>query len=202
MTSNIKKFSIDELPIAYFNDNKKSNELRNEMIKNQVRISECQQSSLETYFFSDENMDYINKQIILSVYKNTNKKFRINNQSKEKLLIVMRYIFLEYARHLPYDIKKQILDLNCRVVQDIIPNIITNLNQKIDYLNEINNPRKLIPLPINVNHNNKTLQSVTNVFNKLPSNLIEDKPIPGAKGPNTSKYNNSPYMIFDELPKD
>lgn len=202
MTNNIKKFNIDELPIAYFNDNKNANELRNELIKNQVRISECEQSSLETCFFSEENMNYINKQVILSVYKNTNKKFKIQDQSKEKLLIVMRYIFLEYARHLPYDVKSQIIDLNCKVVKNIVPDIITNLNQKIGYLEEINNPRKLLPLPVNVNHNNKTLQPVSSIFNKLPSNLIKDVKIAGAKGPNDIVYESSPYTIFDQLPKD
>jgi uncharacterized protein YukJ len=148
---NKPKFNFEELPVAYFSDNVKSNALRNELIKNQVRISECEQGNLENTFFSDENMDLINKQLVISIFNRTKGQIRIADQSKQQLVIVMRYVFLEHARHLPYDIKGQIRELNCRVVGEILPNIITNVNQRIDYLNEINNPRQILPNPINVN---------------------------------------------------
>lgn len=158
------QYEINDLPIAYFTDNKKANQLRNQLIKNQVRISECVQGELETYFFSDENINLINKQLILSIYKKSNGQYKIAAQSKESLIIIMRYIFLEFARHLPYDIIKQIKELNCRVVGEILPSIITNITQRLDYLDEINNPRKLLPLPINVNKNNRNLPPTTNIF--------------------------------------
>jgi hypothetical protein len=43
----------------------------------------------------------------------------------------MRYVFIEYSRNLPYDISGQIKDLNCRVVSEILPNVISNADQKI-----------------------------------------------------------------------
>jgi adenylyl- and sulfurtransferase ThiI len=156
-------FSMEELPIAYFCDNKNSDDLRNQLIKNQVKISECNQTDLENYFFSDENIDNINKQLVLKVYNHTKGLIKISKQSKDSLIIVMRYVFLEYAKHLPYNIKNQILELNCIVVGEVLPNVLTNANQKIDYLNEINNPRKLLPLPISTKKVN-TLPSVTGNF--------------------------------------
>ncbi len=164
MASNKPRFGIQDLPTAYFCDNIKSNSLRTELIKNQVRISECEQGDLENVFFSDENISLINKQLILSVFKKTNGRIKISEQSKENLIIVMRYVFLEHSRHLPYDIAGQIKELNCRVVGEVLPNIITNANQRIDYLDEINNPRKLLPLPVNVNKSNRNLQSVSNII--------------------------------------
>lgn len=164
MTSNKQIFNIEELPNAYFCDNNKSNALRNQLIKNQVRINECEQGDLETFFFSDENIDLINKQLILSVFNKSEGKYKIADQSKNDLIIVMRYVFLEYARHLPYNVSEQIRELNCRVVGEILPNIITNVTQRIDYLDEINNPRKLVPLPVNVNKGNRNLQSITSTF--------------------------------------
>ena len=163
MSNNIK-FDFNELPIAYFNDNINSNELRNQLIKNQVRISECEQGKLEDIFFSNENIDIINKHLILSVFKKSNGKFKISTQSNEKLIIVMRYIFLEYAKHLPFNIDKQIAELNCRVVGDILPNIFTNVRQKIDYLRDIDCPREQVPLPINTKSENKELPSISNVL--------------------------------------
>ena len=143
------KFDFKEMPVAFFADNAKANDLRNQLIKNQVRISECEQGMLEDVFFSDDNIDLINKQLIMSVYNKTNGKIKIAPQSSQSLIIVMRYVFLEYARHLPYDIAGQIRELNCQVVGEVLPKIITEATQRIDYLNEINGPRKLPPLPIN-----------------------------------------------------
>ncbi len=46
MILNKKKFDFHDLPIAYFNDNNQANKLRREIIKNQVRINECEQGDL------------------------------------------------------------------------------------------------------------------------------------------------------------
>ncbi len=108
MASNKPRFDIQDLPTAYFCDNIKANSLRNQLIKNQVKINECEQGDLENTFFSDENISLINRQLILSVFKKSNGQIKISDQSKESLIIVMRYIFLEYARHLPYNITEQI----------------------------------------------------------------------------------------------
>lgn len=164
MASNKPRFGIQDLPTAYFCDNVKSNQLRTDLIKNQVRISECEQGDLENVFFSDENISLINKQLILSVFRKTGGKIKISDQSKESLIIVMRYVFLEHARHLPYDIKGQVIELNCRVVGEVLPKIITEANQRIDYLNEINGPRRILPNPINVNKGRNRLVSTTNTF--------------------------------------
>lgn len=159
-----KKFSMQEMPTAFFWDNNNSKELRNELIKNQVRISECEQGDLETYFFSNENIDLINKKLILDVFKKTNGEFKISPQKTEDLIIVMRYTFIEYARHLPYDISDQIRELNCIVVGQILPNIITQISQRTEYLRVISAPREILPLPTSESSNNKLLRSVTTTF--------------------------------------
>jgi hypothetical protein len=159
-----RKFTMDEMPTAFFWDNTTSKELRNELIKNQVRISECEQGDLETFFFSEENIDLINKQLILSVFKKTNGEFKISPQKYEDLIIVMRYTFIEYARHLPYDIKNQIRELNSIVVSQILPNIITQITQRKEYLRVISAPREILPHPISESTSNKILQSVTTTF--------------------------------------
>ena len=159
-----RRFDFNEFPTAYMCDNIKSNQMRNELIKNQVRISECEQGALENTFFSDENINLINKQLIYAVLKKTDGQVRIPEQSREKLIIVMRYVFLEYSRHLPYNIKDQVKELNCILIGEILPNIITNVNQEINYLKELDRPFGLVPLPVNVHKNNKNLPSLTNMF--------------------------------------
>ena len=164
MTFIDRKFNMHEMPTAFFWNNTTSNELRNELIKNQVRISECEQGDLETTFFSDENIDLINKKLIMDVFKKTNGEFKISTQKKEDLIIVMRYTFIEYAKHLPYDITNQIRELNCIVIGQILPNIITQITQRKEYLRVISEPREILPLPISESTSNRLLPSVTTTF--------------------------------------
>lgn len=160
-------FDYHQLPKAYLCDNNKSNSLRSEFIKNQTKIIECDITELPNTFFSDDNITTINTKLISAVFKNTNGVYKIRPQSSEQLLIVMRYVFLEYARHLPYDIKGQINELNCRVISEILPNVITNAEQHIGYLRDIEKIREPLPLPISTKYtaNSKTLPSITKVLN-------------------------------------
>jgi hypothetical protein len=159
-----KKFDLSEMPTAYFCDNKKANGLRAELIRNQVSISECAQGELEETFFSKQNISNINKQLIYTVWKKTDGLYKISEQSAQSLVIVMRYVFIEYARHLPYDIKGQIKELNNIVVGEIAQNVITNATQRVGYLKDIQNPIKPLPLPMNTSNNAKDLPSVSTIL--------------------------------------
>ena len=152
----------------YLSDNNpRLKEVRNQLIKNLTKQSEYyierdELSYLEKTFFSDENMELINKQLILTVWKKTNRQYRIGFQDKNKLTIVMQYVFLEYSKHLPFDIVGQIKELNCIVIGCILPDVITNLEQKMGYLQEIEIRPPLLDLPIN-SSSNKTLRSISDI---------------------------------------
>jgi hypothetical protein len=144
----IKTNTFQEAPFILFQDaNPKIVQLRNQMIKNITRTTECNINDVETLFFSDENIELINKKLILSVWKKSKNQYKIGFQDKDKLLIVMRYIYLEFSRNLPYDLAEQINDLNCLVVNEIIPNVITNFEQKLGYLRDIEKRQVPVPLP-------------------------------------------------------
>jgi hypothetical protein len=162
--SGIPSFDFEEFPIGYFSDNIKGNLLRKQLIKNQLKISECNVGDLEKTFFSKENINLINKQLILSVYNSTNKQFLICAQKEANLLIVMRYVFIEYSRNLPYDINNQIKNLNYQVVSEILPTVVSNIDQKIGYLKDIETQPIGPPLPINTKNLNRTLPSTANYF--------------------------------------
>ena len=162
--SGIPSFDFEEIPVAYFSDNNNVKLLRKQLIKNELKISECNVGELEKTFFSKENINLINKYLILSVYTNTNKQFLICSQKEGDLIIVMRYVFIEYSRNLPYDINKQIKDLNYHVIREILPTVISNVDQKIGYLKDIETQPVGPPLPINTKKINRTLPSTANYF--------------------------------------
>jgi hypothetical protein len=139
---------LTNLPVGFFQDyNPQVKDIRLQLVKNITKTNINNISILKESFFSDENIELINKQIILTIWKKSNKKYKVNFQNKDNLLVIMQYVFLEYAKHLPYNIKGQIRDLNCQVVGEIVSNIITNFEQKLGYLRDIEKRQPLVDLP-------------------------------------------------------
>lgn len=158
------KFDITQMPQAYFSGNINADNNRKQLIKNVFKQPECNISRLIDVFFSKENIELINKQLVLTVYKKSNKKYRIPFQKKEDLMVVMRFVYDKDAKHLPFKIKEQIKQLNCSVVKEILPNIFTQVEQNITYLENLGKPLEPIPPPVNVNKLNKTLPSISSLF--------------------------------------
>ena len=121
---------------------------------------------LEDLFFSESNIEIVQKQLVLSIFKQSNRKYLIPFQNYKSILTVMKFIFNDQAKHLPYDITIQIKELNTKVVQELTPMIIKNIDSKLKYLDDINSPPPVNDLPINVNSaGNKTLPSISYTFN-------------------------------------
>jgi hypothetical protein len=120
-------------------------------------------SELSSKYFSDENMDRLQKKIKRQILENTGKK--IIDQDKSDLLIVMRAVFSRYATHDSHHVVRQVKKLNIETVKYIVPDMITNLLQEESYLQTITNPIKPIDRPINVNSGGRNvLPSYTSLW--------------------------------------
>ena len=119
---------------------------------------------LEKLFFSPQNVDNIQKALIMRVYHETDRRFLIPKQNYQSVVIPMRYIYNEYARHLPFNFKEQVRDLNIKVVDTILPDVIRHCEQYAGYIDDITEPRiRTIDRPLNVSRN-RSLPSVTTRF--------------------------------------
>lgn len=100
-------------------------------------------------FFSSKNLENIQNLIKLIVHKETN--YVVDNQSVNELLIIMRSIFLEYSLHpklidekmskeekaeLIVKYKNEVSRLNQIVINAIVPKIISQIQQYLDYLRD------------------------------------------------------------------
>jgi len=120
---------------------------------------------LSKVFFSPENVDLIQKQLITEVFRRTNGTYLIEKQNEEDLQVVMRSIYFQHARHVPYDIKDQIRELNNFVVDDLVPNVVSEVNAYIGYLERAFAPRQILDHPECVSSAGlRTLPSVTRTF--------------------------------------
>ena len=130
--SHIKNGRVDIL-----NEIKGSSKIIKESILSENNVNSISQSltntNLSLNFFSKDNVNIIQKSIIKSVYTKSCGNHLISNQDEQELLIIMRSYYLQYGKNLPYDINKQVDELNNKVVEWAVENIITNIDQYINY---------------------------------------------------------------------
>lgn len=108
-------------------------------------------TALSDIYFSDMNFDVIQKTIRYNVYNATDKI--VSEQSKNELYIIMRSILLQYAnfRVSSTDLLDEIRDLNKKVVEYCSNNVISNVQQYLGYIKDI----EKLPTPMDppVYHN-------------------------------------------------
>ena len=117
-----------------------------------------QRTKLSDMYYSQTNIDFLQNEIINQVYKKTSGKYRIVKQSEDELVIVMKSIFLQYARNSDVDIQLQINILNKHVLDYCVNDVYTNLLQYVKYIDDITKEQVVIDRPQNVDvKGNKTL---------------------------------------------
>ena len=123
-----------------------SNNFKNEAVK-----TIQQSTTLSEVFFSKENIDYIQNKIQSSVINETNGRHRIGRQSDTELSIIMRSVFLQFARNSDIDIRGQITELDNKVVEECVPTILSGIEQYLKYKNDVSTLRKPIEMPQSFN---------------------------------------------------
>jgi hypothetical protein len=129
-------------------------------------------------FFSQKNVDNIQKLIRMLVYKHT--KEVIDDQSNTELLVVMRSIFLAYSKHpklldesmSEQERKKLLLQytdevdrLNQLVIDSTVPVIVSQLQQYLVYLSDASSPLRVMEKPLSTTvKGTKSYRSQTQVL--------------------------------------
>ena len=129
-------------------------------------------------FFSQQNVDNIQKLIRMLVYKHT--KEVIDDQSNTELLVVMRSIFLAYAKHpklmdesmseterktLCVEYTNESDRLNQLVIDSTVPVIVSHLQQYLVYLHDASSPLRVMEKPLSTSvKGTKSYRSQTQVL--------------------------------------
>lgn len=102
-----------------------------------------EENSVNSNFFSNENINKIQQSLIASIFNKSKGKYKIGKQDEEQLKIIMRSIYLQNSKNLPYDIEGQVETLNNLVLEYSISNVYTEIQQYIGYLRD----SSTLPLP-------------------------------------------------------
>lgn len=104
---------------------------------------------VSSLFFSKHNVDVLQDGIRYSVYKRTNDKTVISRQSDIELRVIMRSVYLQYARHLPYRVVDQVKELNTKVLDFAVPRILVELDTYLNYAVDVTQ----LPVPMRRSEN-------------------------------------------------
>jgi hypothetical protein len=130
------------------------------------KLSRSSTSALMNEFFSDVNIKRLQKMIRNEVHKRSFGRFKLSvDQDKQDLLVAMERIYKEHGRNLPTQIIRQTKILNKKLIDDIIPEILTTIKQYYGYIKDISTPIEPIARPMNVNNaGRQELPSITTLW--------------------------------------
>ena len=152
-------------------DNVNSDEKNNWATENSIQKSLLKSvytpTPLGEVFFSPDNIKRLQNKIKKSIFIETKGKYKLQiDQNESDLLIVMRAVYIQDSYNAPYRIIHQVKELNEKVINRILADMISNIKQNEEYLNVIDKPMDPIPLPVNVSRAGRlSLPSVTTIWN-------------------------------------
>ncbi len=116
-----------------------------ELAKYDLMRGNWEETPLSNTFFGVANINNLQNRIIEEVYRRSGaKQWRIDKQDVNELKIIMRSMFYQYARNLPTDIQGQVDELNNIVIEWAVPRIMSEVQQHLFYLNDIDK----MPVPL------------------------------------------------------
>jgi hypothetical protein len=134
-------------------------------VKDDVLKGILEKTPLSDLFFSNQNIEQLQNEIIDQVYTRSDNKFKISKQNEVELLVIMRSIFLQYSKNLPYNFEQQVCELNKQVLLEAVPSIMVNIEATLGYERDAGQLHQTIPRPLNVSSaGTRTNRSVTSLF--------------------------------------
>ena len=94
-------------------------------------------SVLATHYFSEANVQILQNGLRAGVYEMSNKKIVVPPQNIDNLKIIMRSIYLQYAKHSLSDpVKNQIEKLNRYVLDYAVPSVFNEAEGYLNYMRD------------------------------------------------------------------
>lgn len=103
--------------------------MKNTTFRTEATLGQLQRNPLSDLFFCEDNINVLQDAIRYRVWVETDKKYVIGRQSDTELKVVMRSIYYQNAMHQKEDLVGQVRALNAKVLEWVIPEVLSNLKQ-------------------------------------------------------------------------
>tara|TARA_Y100000996_G_scaffold412425_3_gene398521 strand:- start:15868 stop:16362 length:495 start_codon:yes stop_codon:yes gene_type:complete len=117
-------------------------------------------NTLYDLFFSEQNIVFLQNNIINGVKQMSNNNYIINNQSKDQLKIIMNSIYVQHSRNVNGNIDQIINVLNNLVLQYSVPQIFNEIESNMKYKRDINNLIMPMSNPILLKNDKQLKQNI------------------------------------------
>lgn len=117
---------------------------------------EWENNVLAQVYFSKENMQIIQNALRAGVYNMSNQKYMIPNQNVDTLKIIMRSIYMQYAKHYATNITKQVEELNQHVLDYAVPSVYNEAHAYMKYMQDQSS--LVVPLELPQHHDREYKQ--------------------------------------------
>lgn len=114
----------------------------NQTFHREALYGRIQRTPVSDMFFCAGNINLLQDAIRYRVFKET--EIVIGRQSDQELKIIMTSMFFRYSRHVANDVVGQVRELNSRVIDYAVKEVLTNLKQYIAYRRDAST----MPLPM------------------------------------------------------
>tara|TARA_B100000795_G_scaffold268596_3_gene255880 strand:- start:57 stop:536 length:480 start_codon:yes stop_codon:yes gene_type:complete len=141
--NNVDRFLLYETPKA-----ERSTEYKNAL------VGHFEASVLSKAFFSADNIDLLQKAIIVGVHKKSKGVYNIGYQDQDVLKTIMRAIYLQHSKNLCNNITSQIQELDSFVINFAVPQIYNEAVSYIKYKQHVSHIANPIDLPKSSYHSN------------------------------------------------
>lgn len=136
--------------------------VRNDTFRSEATTGQTKANDLSNLYFSENNIEALQQGIRYRVYVETNGKYTIGRQSDQELKVVMRSIYFQHSKNLSQDIVGQVRELNAKVLEWTVPEILSNLKQFEAYRRDASSlPVPLDRAPLLTMRGSKSLELTT-----------------------------------------
>jgi hypothetical protein len=135
-------------------------------LANTVLRGIVEDNEISRLYFSQENINRIQKKIKVAVYERSQGKFKLEeDQDESDLVVVMRAVYLDNCKNLTNQTVRQVKLLNDSTVNYLLPDLLTNIKQYYGYIKDISQPLTPMMRPMGTtNAGRRTLPSYTTLW--------------------------------------
>lgn len=141
-----------------------SQDIRNNtaLFSQEAHRGQISKNPISDIYFCTNNVNALQDGIRYRVWKETGERYVIGRQNDQELRVVMRSIYYQYAKHLPNDVLGQVKALNGKVIEWVVPEILSNLRQYERYRQDASQlPMPMERGPLMTQKGTKTLELKT-----------------------------------------
>lgn len=115
-----------------------------ENFSDEATRGQIQPTPVSRVYFSPENIEALQQGLRYRVWVESDRKLVIGRQSETELRIIMRSIYYQYARNDARDVLSQVRELNGRVLDWAVPEVLSNSLQHQKYIVDAST----LPMPL------------------------------------------------------